>query len=1154
MHIFALLIMQNNLPNIKYTSEELFAQLHVVCDDHVPFDKRYRILRNVFYRTVEQYVASSNINFIGTFAKVDHMVKATGMTPAMMRLIHAARESLFPVNSRKPKPTIEEQRESLPHDIKATALLISYAFDKTSIPTTIKNNFPLGDRISRWGSFEQNCLRVIVNGWDAEYIWATDEQSANVLQICYSNENQNLTRNGKGDWSYLAELLTENCQLNLVRVRMRGEVCHPELIIFEPDYLINVTTIAACFETYAESPLVGLLSKIRPAANSIPIHLGNLAGKYLDDVVHHSEQPFVDGVREFFQKNALSMVTCPEMFVQAKASEFYANAKEQMQNIRKQINSDLPSAVGEYNNSDVVLEPSFYSEVLGIQGRMDFLLDNDSNTVIIEQKSGKGGFVPHRPGTPEPTPVPQTKHLVQILLYRALMVYEFQRYAEQIGHIMLMYSKYPNGLLSTAQIPELMLRAIKMRNMLAWHEMKYATEGMDILTTLTAESLNEKGIQGKLWIQYVKPQIDELLSPIHSASNLERAYYLRFMRFIAKEQMLSKIGNKVKECSGFASVWLDSLEDKRAAGNIYDSLTICKFIYESSAITGIKLRFNTSQTADTSNFRIGDIVILYPYANDAIPSACQQMVHRSTISNITAEGLELKFRNPQTNKHIFNKHINNYWAVEHDMMEASDGALYSAMHSFLSATPDRRAMVLCQRPMRHNTSLKLVGNYGNFNDLVLRSRQAEDIFIVVGPPGTGKTSHGLVNILKEELLTDAANAILICSYTNRAVDEICSKLQEHAIDYIRIGSELSCPDAYKPNLLTNKVKDFGKGTEIRDMLLRQRVICGTTAALNSAISLFSIKHFSLAIIDESSQILEPHLIGLLSARHNDGTDAIQRFVLIGDHKQLPAVVQQTQQESAVTEPELNAIGLTDCRLSFFERMLTHLRGDAISHYMLTRQGRMHQDIAEFPNNEFYGGKLQIVPLAHQDKPLTASPSDSPIVDAITNHRIAFFATPQPEMSASDKINIIEAEIIADTVIEIYNLNKQDFDINQTIGIIVPYRNQIATIRNAIDRRGIPLLHDITIDTVERYQGSQRDYILYGFTIQHTYQLNFLTSTSFVEDGKIIDRKLNVAMTRARLHLILYGNARLLSKIPTYKNLMDFTRQRGAYYVLPLQKH
>ena len=93
-------------------------------------------------------------------------------------------------------------------------------------------------------------------------------------------------------------------------------------------------------------------------------------------------------------------------------------------------------------------------------------------------------------------------------------------------------------------------------------------------------------------------------------------------------------------------------------------------------------------------------------------------------------------------------------------------------------------------------------------------------------------------------------------------------------------------------------------------------------------------------------------------------------------------------------------------------------------------------------------------------------------------------------------------------------------------------------RNAIDRHGISELHDITIDTVERYQGSQRDVIIYGFTVQHRYQLEFLTANDFVEDGVIIDPKLNVAMTRAREHLVLVGHAPLLINDEVFARLIQ----------------
>ena len=354
---------------------------------------------------------------------------------------------------------------------------------------------------------------------------------------------------------------------------------------------------------------------------------------------------------------------------------------------------------------------------------------------------------------------------------------------------------------------------------------------------------------------------------------------------------------------------------------------------------------------------------------------------RASIVDIKTDTIELRLRNSQTARQVFDKHKSLplggdggglLWAIEHDMLESMTSTLFSAMHGFLSGTKARRDLILSQREPNVDASLTINGEYGRFNTLVTRAKQARDIFLIIGPPGTGKTSFGLVNLLKEEL-TEPDSNVLLLSYTNRAVDEICSKLveirrEQPDFDFIRIGSDLSCSEEYREYLLSSRSAKEEGGNGLYRLIKKTRVFCGTTSAVNANMSLLKLKHFTLAIVDESSQILEPHLIGLLTA-HDKEKEAIDRFVLIGDHKQLPAVVQQSVEESVVNEPELNAIGLTDCRLSLFERLLSRFKTsdgyDGRFVYMLTKQGRMHRFIGEFPNQAFYGGHLDVVPLEHQ---------------------------------------------------------------------------------------------------------------------------------------------------------------------------------------------
>ena len=144
----------------------------------------------------------------------------------------------------------------------------------------------------------------------------------------------------------------------------------------------------------------------------------------------------------------------------------------------------------------------------------------------------------------------------------------------------------------------------------------------------------------------------------------------------------------------------------------------------------------------------------------------------------------------------------------------------------------------------------------------------------------------------------------------------------------------------------------------------------------------------------------------------------------------------------------------------------------------------------------------------------------------------------------------EAQAIAEIVGQIIHLaaeNNIPFDVTSKLGIIVPFRRQIVAVRQALYRQGIKDVDKMMIDTVERYQGSQRDVIIYSFTIQHFYQLEFLTSNCFVEDNQIIDRKLNVALTRARKQMIMTGNPRRLTGNELFKELMEYCKEKGGYY-------
>lgn len=1110
---------------------------------YVPdYKKVYNQYSRVFMKCLDNKTADNRLNFGGTFAKTDYVLKELHAPRSIVRMTNDTRVRL----RKRVEMSDEELKEWYLRDLRNLCEFVAFVYS-IEIPEALTSMFPTEKEEKHAPVLIGERLRVIIDRWDDDFVYGEAEESADgeEVKVCYSHGNKSYDF----DWTYLRDMLYHGAQINVIRPREDNGVIYPELIIFEPDYLVDISTVAKCFTNYAESPLVNLVSKLQPNIPTEPTVLGNLASQLLDEEIHMlpNTRSYVDSVNEFWKNNAVGLLTA------GIGAQFHSNAQLQKQNIAHAMRDVMPSKVSSYDPKEGMVEPSFFSEMLGLQGRMDYLqLDFK---VLLEQKSGKGEFPYDRFIIPKY----KEEHYVQMLLYMALIRYNYREIYEKNNKELsafLLYSKYKESLIGLGFAPDLIFRAIKVRNGLAWMEMLNVNEErIRILDTLSPEKLNLNGVNNKLWTDYQYKQLSDALYPIQEASELEKEYYFRFLTFISNEHVLSKLGNKTKENSGFASKWYDSLEEKLQAGNIYDQLTLISPDEKTEGnVSRLCLRFNEDESNDMSNFRTGDIVILYAYEKGKEPDARKTMVFRCSIEDIKKDTIDLILRAEQSDKMVFLREKDKLWAIEHDFFESSYGSLYRGMHAFLSAPKSRRDLILLQRKPEVDASITLKGDYGNFNELSTRVKQAQDLFLIIGPPGTGKTSFGMLNTLKEELLEPESNVLLL-SYTNRAVDEICSKLYEKDIDFIRVGGGLSCAETYRDKLLTTRAQNCQKMTDLVQVIQKTRVFVATTTAMNANINLFQLKKFSLAIIDEASQILEPHLIGLLSANDN-GMPAIRKIVMIGDHKQLPAVVQQKEDVSRVDNRALNDILLTDCRLSLFERLLRKYHDDKSVTYMLTKQGRMHHDIALFPNYAFYNNQLDEVGLSHQSSTLDyESKGKDGIRDILTTRRICFINAELPKEGLSDKVNQVEADIIVATILKIYEIEKEDFDIDQTIGVIVPYRNQIATVRNCLDKAGIDILHGITIDTVERYQGSQRKYIIYGFTIQQYYQLNFLTNNVFTDwNGDIIDRKLNVAMTRAMEHLIMVGNAELLSNNFTFFKLMEFVKSKHSYFDIPLDRY
>jgi len=219
------------------SASTFYAQLLASTSEALPLSHRYDMLRNVFAHAVAQGTMECQIAFVGFFSKVDYCIKEYDIPFRIAAMIHLARKEMFPEWNRKRETQEEVLQRDFAHNLKATAYLVHYLFGREEIPASLSRHFPKADRKQSWGRYDENVLRIVVDHWDENYIWGTEEENGLTLQVCYGPENSILSRDGKGDWSYLQQVLWKGAQLNLVRIRHQEEaeeICFPELIILEP--------------------------------------------------------------------------------------------------------------------------------------------------------------------------------------------------------------------------------------------------------------------------------------------------------------------------------------------------------------------------------------------------------------------------------------------------------------------------------------------------------------------------------------------------------------------------------------------------------------------------------------------------------------------------------------------------------------------------------------------------------------------------------------------------------------------------------------------------------------------------------------------------------------------------------------------------------
>lgn len=434
---------------------------------------------------------------------------------------------------------------------------------------------------------------------------------------------------------------------------------------------------------------------------------------------------------------------------------------------------------------------------------------------------------------------------------------------------------------------------------------------------------------------------------------------------------------------------------------------------------------------------------------------------------------------------------------------------------------------------------------------------AEDVAIVHGPPGTGKTSTLIQGI--NALLAQGEEQILVVAPSNAAVDLLSEQLANVGHQVVRIGNPSKVSDhllaltldhqiqQHSTNKEIRKLKkranefrdmahkykrNFGKAEReqrkalfdeahkilkdvehmeqyiIKDILGKTQIVAATLVGANH----YTIRQlkYNVVVIDEAAQALEPACwIPIIKA---------QKVIFAGDHCQLPPTIKSQQAGQA---------GLS---ITLFEKCIQLIPNAAV---LLDTQYRMHEQIMGFSSKQFYNGLLK----AHESNATHYNFTNDKPIEFIDTAGCGFEETTDQKSIANPE----EAALLLQLLLKYYEnwelqkVGKQP----PTSGVIAPYKDQIYALNDAMaNNSGLQRFKgSIVINTIDSFQGQEKDIIYISMT-----RSNSDGTIGFLKDY----RRMNVAMTRARKKLVVIGDSATLSRNTFYDQFIKYCEQHNAY--------
>jgi DNA replication ATP-dependent helicase Dna2 len=848
-------------------------------------------------------------------------------------------------------------------------------------------------------------------------------------------------------------------------------------LVLEPDILVSPSDIKNAQKCIREYYINKRLSN-KP--KSYPLLRGSLVNNAFDILIEDKEKTKSDKdiVEQVLNEKLIDLSLCPEI--------------PEPDSIRNEISTHLrnlkvwKSHQRFAESKEITTESTFVSRKYGISGRTDILVDPGENSVTYELKTSKGIYT--------------DKDIFQVASYQLIL--ESALNCKNSESYIIYSGANGNNLLKKSNIDYTVRRdVINARNKIISIDYYLKTEENNKKIPLAGIANNIyknacekcfskndcfsicKTLNEKSCLSCNVSNICGATNEIKEQSDID--YYHKHFKFVEMERDISR--------TNFARIFND-IDSIKTEGKIIENLS---FMYSNQK----EITF-TSEHIIESEIKPGDIVLIYS------ESINRNEVFKGTITKIEQYELTVQIKKIMPDKVFQDKK----WTVYPDTTETSFNAMNSGMYSLLSPQKEK---------LRDLIQGRLKPKFSNFKELKLsdslNSKQksainkaisANDYFLIQGPPGTGKT-HTLAQLIIQ--MINQGKRVLLSAFTHRSIDNVLLKLIEEGFtNFIRVGSHEAVDEDLHSYLVQEKISDFtiNDSLKIRQFIESVPLIaCSSISAVSNTV--ISHLRFDVSVVDEAGQLTEAGSIAVISKS--------DKFILVGDHKQLPPVIQNEEAKKS---------GLSK---SLFERLIDinlENRDDVL--VTLEEQYRMNTNIMEYSSKNFYDFRLK----ANQNI------ADQKLFfrESIINSKYFDILNPDNNMVFIDfkglcnfKVNYEQAK----KVIDIINEFTKYGILSEKIGVITPFRAQVAEIRRNLFALHSEQLNKVTVDTVDRFQGSDRDIIIFSSVISNDKSLS-----DFFTDY----RRINVSVTRAKKKFIVIGSKEVLYKSKLFYELIKLSKE------------